>query len=238
MRLNIVPDVGTIVPDMGTNRQPDSSVGAAPLDPASVLFGSTRRRLLAWLFGHPDEAFYLRQLARQIGAGQGAVQRELGLLAGAGLVRRTAQGRQVYFEINRDSPIFPELQAIFLKTAGLADVLRAALAKVDGGIQVAFVFGSAARSALRPDSDIDVLVVGDVTFSAVATALAAAQERLGRDVNPTLYSPAEFREKVRAGHHFLTSVLDEPRVFLIGGPNELGELGAEWLDDRPPEQPT
>lgn len=210
---------------------------AGDREPGTVLFGRTRRRVLGWLLGHPDEAFYLRQIVRYAGAGQGAVQRELDLLTRAGLIRRTVQGRQVYFQANRESPIFRELQALFLKTAGVADVLREALAPVADRVLAAFVFGSAARGELRADSDIDLLVVGDVPFEGVANALTEAQARLGRDVNPTVYPPEEFRAKIRAEHHFLTTVLGEPRVFVIGGPDELGGLGAKRLADSSPNEP-
>jgi len=205
-------------------------------DPGSILFGQTRRRVLAWLLGHPDEAFYLRQIVRQTGAAQGAVQRELEALTRTGILRRTVQGRQVYFQANRDSPIFPELQALVLKTAGAFQVLRAALAPLRERIRVAFIFGSAARAELRSASDIDLLVAGDVSFEDVVTAVAEAQSRIGRDVNPTVYPVAEFRAKVREGHHFLTTVVAEPKLFLIGGPNELGGLGEERVVDRAPDQ--
>lgn len=213
------------------------SADAGYREPATVLFGRTRRRVLGWLLGHPDEAFYLRQIARQAGVGLGAVQRELDLLTRAGLLRRTVQGRQVYFRANRESPIFPELRALFLKTAGVADVLRKALRPLTARVLVAFVFGSATRGELRPGSDIDLLVVGDLAFESVVVALAGAQRRLGRDVNPTVYSPTEFRGKVRAGDHFLTTVLREPRVFVLGGPDELDGLGAKRLADSSPNEP-
>jgi predicted nucleotidyltransferase len=198
---------------------------------ASVLFGRTRRRLLGWLLGHPDEAFYLRQLVRQTGAAHGAVQRELAALTRAGVLRRTVQGRQVYFQANRESPVFTELQSLLMKTTGAVDVLRKALAPLADRIAAAFVFGSAARGDLRSDSDVDLLVVGDASFEAVTEALAEAQEQLGRDINPTVYPVAEFRRKIRGGHHFLTSVLREPHLFIIGGANELGRLGAKRLAD-------
>lgn len=216
---------------------PAESVQTGHREPATVLFGRTRRRVLGWLLGHPNEAFYLRQIVRQAGVGQGAVQRELDLLTRAALLRRTVQGRQVYFRANHESPIFPELQAIFLKTAGVADVLREALRPVAARVLVAFVFGSAARGELRADSDIDLLVVGDLSFESVADALAEAQRRLGRDVNPTVYPPDEFRLKIRAGHHFLTTVLQGPRVFVIGGSDELAGLGAKRLADGSPNEP-
>jgi predicted nucleotidyltransferase len=208
---------------MGTT-SPDRS---ATRDATAVLFGRTRRRVLALLLGHADERFYLRQIVRRSGAAQGAVQRELHLLAEAGILRRTVEGRQVYFQANRTSPIYPELHALLAKTAGLVDVLREALAPLADQIRVAFVFGSAARGELRLDSDVDVLVVGDASFTAVADALATAQTRLGRDVNPTVYPPGEFRRKIHTGHHFLTTVLQEPRLFVMGGPDEVARLAAE-----------
>ena len=196
-------------------------------EPAQTLFGQTRQRVLGWLYGHPDEEFYLREIVRQTGAAHGAVQRELELLTGAGLLEREVRGRHVYFRANRESPIFPELQSILAKTVGLTDVLREALTPLVDKVRVAFVFGSAARNELRSDSDIDVVVVGDTTFAEVVAALRQAQGRLGREVNPTVYTASEFRDKLRARHHFLTAVLSEPIVFLIGGVDDLDRLGAK-----------
>jgi predicted nucleotidyltransferase len=206
-------------------------------DASAVLFGRTRRRVLALLFGHPDERFYLRQIMRQSGAALGAVQRELHVLAEAGILRRTVEGRQVYFQADRENPIYPELQALLSKTAGIVDVIREALTPLADGIRLAFVFGSAARGELRRDSDVDVLVVGDASFTAVANALATAQARLGRDVNPTVYPPGEFRKKIHTGHHFLTRLLQEPRLFAVGGPDELARLGARRLAAAPQDKP-
>ena len=206
-------------------------------NPATILFGRTRQQVLSWLYGHADERYYLRQIVRQTGSAHGAVQRELQLLVDAGLIGRTAEGSHVYFQANKASPIFVELQAILRKTSGLVDVIREALALLSDRVTAAFVYGSAARGEMRADSDVDVLVVGDASFSDVASALGDAQIRLGRDVNPTVYPPAEFRAKLRARHHFLTTVLKEPRLFVLGGPDELGRLGAERLAPETPDQP-
>lgn len=217
---------------MGT--ESEESRGA--LDPSNVLFGKTRRRVLGLLFGHPERSFYLRQIVRLTGSAQGAVQRELDRLSRAGLLRRTTQGRQVHFQANRDAATFSELWALLLKTAGLVDVLREALAPLGDQIRVAFVFGSAARGELRADSDVDLFVIGDAPFDVVAPALIPSQERLGRDVNPTVYPPAEFSAKVRDGHHFVTSVLRERHLYVIGDSNELEGLGAERLGDSAPAE--
>ncbi len=205
-------------------------------DPGTLLFGLTRRRILAWLLGHPDHAFYLRQIARQVGTAVGATGRELDLLTAAGLVTRSVDGRQVYFQANRESPIFPELQSLFAKTVGLVDTIREGLASLVDRIDVAFVFGSGARGELRAASDLDLLVVGTASFEEVVGALAATQARLGRDINPAVYPPSEFSAKLDSGHHFLTRVLEEPHLFVIGGHDELVRLGATRLAEPPPDK--
>jgi predicted nucleotidyltransferase len=201
-------------------------MGTLPHDRiGEVLFGRTRRAVLALLYGHADEEFYLREIIRAAGAGQGAMQRELGLLVGAGLVLRRAHGRQVYFRANPENPIYKELRGLLLKTAGVADVLREALAPLAASISVAFVYGSVARGEERRASDVDLLVVGDASFAALAQALAPAQRRLGREVNPTVFTPAEFRQKLTAGHHFLRSVTEREKLFLFGNEHDLRRLG-------------
>ena len=152
------------------------------------------------------------------------MQRELEFLARAGVVRRMVHGRQVYFRANADSPIFAELRGLVVKTVGVADVLRAALAPLSGRIRAAFVFGSVATGAERRGSDVDVMVIGEVSFAEVSEALAGAQKTIGREVNPSVYAPGDFRAKVAAKHHFLNSVLKGEKMFLIGDGRELARL--------------
>jgi len=190
-----------------------------------VLFGATRRKLLGWLYGHADEAFYFRELLRHTGTPEGAAQRELRALVAAGLVVRTVKGKQVYFQANRDSPVFPELASLLTKTTGIAGVVREALTPLASRIRVAFIFGSAARNELRQGSDIDLLVVGEVDFGEVVGATREAETQLGREINPSVYSESEFAQKVRAGHHFVTGVLQQPVLMLVGDRDELARLG-------------
>lgn len=201
---------------MGT--QPSDRIG-------EVLFGRTRRAVLALLYGHADEEFYLRQIIRAAGVGQGSMQRELKMLVESGLVLRRALGRQVYFRADPDSPVYKELRGLLLKTAGVADVLREALAPLAVRIEVAFVYGSIARGDERRASDVDIMVVGEASFAEVSQALGPAQQRLGREVNPTVYSPAEYKKKLAAGHHFLSSVTERDKVFLLGDEHDIRRLG-------------
>jgi len=202
----------------------------------SALFGKARRAVLALLYSHPDEAFYLRQLIRAAGVGQGAVQREVKRLSDAGIVRRTVRGHQVYYQADRRCPLFRELKSLAVKTAGVGDVLRAALAPLAERIRVAFIYGSLARAQARRASDVDLLVVGNVSFGDVVSALGAAQAALRREVNPTLYSPAEFQTKCAARHHFLTTVLREKKIFLVGDERELARLAQKRLAGRTRKQ--
>ncbi len=182
--------MGTIVPRMGTLVTQDVL--------CSALFGETRRAVLALLFSRPDESFYLREVVRWAGTGRGAVQRELARLEQAGIVRRRRRGSQVHFQASAECPVFGELRGFVLKTVGLVGVLRAALSPLAERIRVAFIYGSVARGEARAASDVDLCVVGGVTFAEIAGAIRGAQEKLGREINPTVYPPAEFRG-ARAG---------------------------------------
>jgi predicted nucleotidyltransferase len=197
-----------------------------------VLFGKVRRAILSMLFGHADKAFYLRQIVRMTGFGLGPVQRELKQLAESGIIRRRVSGRQVYFQANPDSPIFSELKGLITKTAGIGDTLRAALMPLADEIEVAFIYGSIARGEEGHRSDIDLLLVGDISFGDVVMNLQGAQKVLGREISPTVYPPDEFKAKVRAQHHFLTSVLKGPKIYLIGDGYELKRLAAKRLARR------
>ncbi len=179
------------------------------------------------LYGHTQESFYLRQLARATGSGHGAVQRELGQLAEMGLVVRTPQGNQVLYRANARSPVFREIKSLIAKTVGVHDALRSALATLGSKVEVAFVYGSVARHDEQPNSDVDVMVLGDASFSEVVAALSAAQKTLGREVNPSVFSTTEFRSKVTARNHFLKKVLSEKKLFVIGTQHELAKLAAE-----------
>jgi uncharacterized protein len=225
-RLNIVPKTDTIVPEMGTNRQP---LGA-------TLFGRTRERVLGLFFSHLDEAFYLREVARRTGGALGAVQRELAVLVSAGILTRVLRGRQVYYQANRQCPVFDELRAIVAKTSGLVHVLREALTPVSNRIEAAFVFGSMARDGGGPDSDVDLFVIGDAALGDVVDALGAIEASLGREVNPVAQTTAEFARRARARDHFVSRVLAEPRLFLIGGDDVLDRLATSRVADAPHDQ--
>lgn len=191
------------------------------------LFGKARRAVLAVLYSRPDETLYVRQIARAAGAGQGAVQRELSQLTESGILVRSVRGKQVYYQANPRCPIYQELRSLVVKTVGAAEVLRAALAPLADRIGLAFIYGSLARGEEGSRSDVDVMVVGSATFGEVVDALRPPQDKLGREVNPTVYSPAEFKAKLAAKQPFLTAVKGDPKIFLIGDEHDLGELGKQ-----------
>jgi predicted nucleotidyltransferase len=202
-------------------------------DPASVLFGRSMRAVLGLLFSHPESAFYLREIARTAGTSPSSLQRELAALTDAGLIVREARGRQVYFRANPGSPLFDELRGIVVKTFGVADVLRGALGPLASGIRAAFIYGSLARGEARPESDVDVMVIGEPAFVAVVERLQPVEAVLGRSVNPTVYPAVEFSEKAAAGNAFLATVLGEPKIFVIGDERELRRLAEERTTEAP-----
>jgi uncharacterized protein len=206
--------MGTFVLEMST---------VSPL--GTLLFGETRRAILALLYGHSDEQFYLRQLVRRTETALGAAQRELSLLTAGGLVQRVRRGNQVYYQANASNPIFAELKSILTKTTGVRDVIQKALEPLLARIKVAFVYGSVAKGEETVSSDIDLMVIGDLEFREVVSCLTDIENKLAREINPTVYPPEEYKTKIRDKNHFLTSTLREKKIFVIGDEDELRRLG-------------
>jgi len=202
-----------IVPNMGT-RPPTPSIGSA-------LFGKTRLSVLTLLYGQGHRSFYLTEIVRLTGAGRGAVQRELARLTRAGLLTRAEEGQQVYFRANENTPVFNEIRGLIRKTSGIVEVLRAALDPVADRIEAAVVYGSIARSEETATSDIDLLVIGDISLFDIVSATAHVRDALGRDLNPTVFSPSEFTRRTQAQDYFLANVLASPKLHLIGDVDEL-----------------
>jgi predicted nucleotidyltransferase len=204
--------------------------GRRPPQPVDVLFGAYRRRILSLLLLRPDDTFYVREIARLTGTPAGSLHRELRLLTDAGLLVRTKTGNQVRYQADRACPIFEDLAAICRKTTGLADVLRDALKGLARRIRVAFVFGSVAQGKERTVSDVDVMVIGAPSFAVIVGALNRARDRIRRDVNPVVMTEAAFRSKATSADRFVSRVIREPKIFLIGGIRELAELADDRAD--------
>jgi DNA-binding transcriptional ArsR family regulator len=188
-----------------------------------ALLPKTRQGILAALLVQPEKAWYASELARRMGVPSSSLQRELQELTEAGILKTHRQGRMAYYQANVDSPLFPDLRGLLLKTAGLVDILADALKPLAAKLRIVFVYGSIADGSEQSDSDIDLMVLGDAPPADLALPLRHARELLGREINPTVYTPAEFNKKRTAKDHFLTRVLDKPKLFVIGNGNELGE---------------
>jgi predicted nucleotidyltransferase len=206
---------------MGISSSFDPAV-VEPVGLADALFGRVRRRVLALLFGNPDRSYYANEIIEWVDAGSGAVQRELARLTTAGLLTVSRVGRQKHYQANEAAPIFPELHGIMLKTYGLGDVLRTALSPLEHDIRAAFVFGSIAKGVDTASSDVDLMVISDrATYAELYGMLEKGASRLARPVNPTIYTSSEFTQRVRDRNPFLAKVLGEPRIWVIGGEDDL-----------------
>ncbi len=195
----------------------------------SGLFGKTRQAVLALLYGRADSSFYTKQVLDTVKIGRGTVQRELKNLTDAGIITREVQGRQVYYRANEKCPIFNELKSIVRKTFGVAAVLRQSLSPKADIIRIAFIFGSVAKRTENRFSDIDLLVVGNITFGEVVDLLSPAEGTLNRELNPVVYTLAEFNRRLSENHYFISDILSGDKIFVIGDENELQSLVGKGL---------
>jgi predicted nucleotidyltransferase len=193
---------------------------------ADALFSPALQKILSLLFVRVNETFYLNEIIRMTGLGSASVQRELKRLDDAGLVVSQRIGNLRRFRANEDSPVYPELHALIQKTFGLTGVLYAALAPLLPALRVAFIYGSVAKGSETAASDIDLLLVGDaLAYGTLLSALAPAEEILGRKINPTPYSVADYIKRVQEQQHFLIRVLEQSKMFLMGDEDDLRRLG-------------
>ena len=189
---------------------------------ASLIFKDYRRRVLALLLLHPDESYYVREIARLTNTVAGTLHKELSRLSEAGILLKEAKGNQLLYRANRDCPIFEELASILRKTAGVVDVLSEALAPLEEKIKVALVFGSMASGKENAASDVDVLIVGSIGFTEAVKSLYPAQEVLSREINPNVYNDREWGKMRDAGNAFVKEVMEKPKLFIVGGGDDLG----------------
>jgi len=193
---------------------------------SSLLFpAGYRRQVLSLLLLHPERRLHVREIARLTRTTAGTLNKELMRLHEAGLLNRERVGNQVQYSANRSHQIYPELVGILRKTVGLADVLIEALTPLAHAAKVAFVFGSMARGAETTGSDVDLLIIGEADFGSVVDALHPAQQQLGREINPKVFSVREWKSKLRSKESFVSEIMAQPKIFLIGSDNELAELG-------------
>lgn len=223
-RVNLIidmPNSGIKIPNMGMkiNSSKDSSTFQGL---GGVLFTNTQQRVLGYLFGQPERSYFANELINLTGAGSGAVQRELKRLCEGGLVTSEMRGNQRHFQANPISPIFHELTQIVQKTFGLAYPVREALTPYRETIRCAFIFGSIAKKQDSATSDIDLFVISDtLSYADLLNQLLSAEVRLGRSINTTIYTEADVQQPLRDGNAFLTRILEQPKIWIIGNESDI-----------------
>ena len=191
---------------------------------AQILSSKVRAEVFRLLFGLSDQPLHMRELARRSGFAIGTIQTEMKKLATLDLVERRKDGNRVYYQANKNHPLYTDIHQLVLKTAGLLDTLKEVLSNQEG-IQVAFLFGSAAAGKLPAESDVDLLVIGDIGLRQVLSLLTGVSDRIGREINPIVISARECGKRLADGEHFITAVLAGPKHFIVGTADDLTSMG-------------
>lgn len=191
---------------------------------AELLSSKIRAEIFRNLFGIAhDSALYMREIERRTGFAIGTVQTELKKLQRLDIISAVKDGNRVYYRANTAHPLYPEIRALVLKTSGLADVIKNALGSTND-IRVAFVFGSFARQEEKASSDVDLMVIGDIGLRKLTGLLMDVAGKIGREINPHVFSEKELIKRKKGKDHFLKQVLDSPKIFIIGTEHELAEM--------------
>ena len=188
---------------------------------SSVLFTEYRSRVLGLLLLHPERSYYLREIARLTATVPGTLKREMDKLLEVDLLTVKKVGNQNHYQANRGCPIYEDLSNVLRKTSGLSDVLITALLPLSEKIQSAFVFGSVASGKVNAKSDIDLMLIGEVTYAEVVLLLHPLQEQLGREINPKIYADKEWSKLVKDNGAFVHDVLRKQKLFIIGNEQQL-----------------
>ena len=190
---------------------------------AELLSSRARAEIFRLLFSATGEELHVREIERRSGLNDSTLRQELRKLVRLDLVQSRRDSNRVYYRAKTENPLYPEIRNLVLKTSGLADALEAAL--MDKRIRVAFVFGSIARGEEKAGSDVDLMVIGQLGLRDLSRSLSGIEEKIGREVNPNVLREEEFRKRVRAKEHFVSRVMESPKIFIIGSPHELEVVG-------------
>ncbi len=182
------------------------------------------------------KSLYRVELARRLGVPASSLQRPLSAMVRAGVLTAVRRGRQLLYEANRESPLLPDVESLLRKTRGLADVVRSALKPLDGRVSVAFIYGSIAAGNERPSSDVDLFVIGVATLGEFSRSIGTAERTLEREINIIVRTPEQFIEQVKARNHFVRSVLDKPKLFIVGTQDELARIAGQALGGTASDQ--
>jgi len=191
---------------------------------SEILSSKIRAEVFRLLFGVTDQALHMREIERRSGYAIGTIQSELKKLLRLDLVKKRRDGNRLYYCANKDHPLYPDIHHLVLKTTGLVEVLQMALKPVSG-ISVMFVFGSIASREEKAESDIDLMVIGSIGLRKLTALLSDASTQIDREINPYVLNPSEFIKRKENRDHFITRVLETPRIFIIGSENELNAMG-------------
>lgn len=183
----------------------------------------TREKILQLFFSNPEKKYYLRELEKILDIPVGNIRRELLALKKSGLFKRKEIGKQVYYFLNKESPIFEEIKRIVSKTIGVEGLLKNLLKKV-AKVEVAFIYGSFAKQKEDSFSDIDLMLIGNPDEDILISKISTAEKELRREINYSIFSAEDFRKGLSRQEVFLEEILENPKIFIIGNQNVLEKI--------------
>jgi predicted nucleotidyltransferase len=169
------------------------------------------------------QEYHLRDIQRRAGLAIGTVMQDAIKLEKLALIIKRRDGNRTYYKANREHPLYRDIHNLVVKTTGLVDILRTSLSVTT--IQFAFIFGSFADGSEKPESDIDVFIIGDPSLRTMSKLLKEPAQKIGREINPHIMTRREFIDRKIKKEHFVKNIIESPKLMMIGTEYELARLG-------------
>ena len=181
------------------------------------LFTSKNRvKILEFLLFEKNES-HIREISREIKISSSAVKKEVDNLLEIGLIVKGEKN----IKLNKKCSYLEDLKNIFIKTDAVIYPLREVIEK-DKKIKYALLFGSFAKGNYQENSDVDLMVIGDIGLGEVIKLIRPVERVIKKDVNPIVWKLKEFKES--NGKGFVREVFSNKIIIIKGDENELRRI--------------
>lgn len=173
--------------------------------------------ILKFFFKDPGKEYYFREIAKNLNKEPSHYQKYLDNLVEDRILLDERRGNMRFFKLNKEHPLYEEIKSIVSKTIGLENELKELVDKLNN-VECAFIFGSTAKGTENSNSDVDLMLIGDINQDALTTAISSVEGKIAREINYHIYNNQEIVRKIKEEDGFISNIFLSPIIKLKGNP--------------------